>query len=461
MTAVEPRTTSAPNRSRGVSYQELLDGDSRQVPAVLRLNVPVDDAPYEVSVERYVSRAAHEREIEKIWKKCWQMACREEDIPNVGDFLPYEVATVKILVVRTAADTIKAFHNVCLHRGRLLKESCGTDDELRCAFHGFAWNMDGSLKHVPCGWDFPHIPKPDSGDAGLGRWSLPEVKVETWGGFVFVNPDPDAAPLAATLGDLPLHFQRWPLEDRYKQAHVAKVLNCNWKVAQEAFMEAYHVVATHPQLLPSMGDANSQYDDFGEFCRALTPNGTPSPHLKWEPTEQDMLDAMMDRNLDEPQMLVLGDDEKARATAAAQRREGLKAVLGDAADELSDAEMVDSMYYTLFPNLHPWASYNRITYRFRPYKNHHDKCIMECMFLSPFVGERPPSAPIHWLDEDQDWVEAPELGMLARVFNQDVFNLPKVQAGLEGMTAENVTFARYGETKLRYWHRWYDHFMAK
>ena len=83
------------------------------------------------------------------------------------------------------------------------------------------------------------------------------MKVGTWGGFVFINMDPDCEPLESFLGDLGKHFERWPLEKRYKQAHVAKIIRCNWKVAQEAFMEAFHVVATHPQLLAGIGDANS------------------------------------------------------------------------------------------------------------------------------------------------------------------------------------------------------------
>lgn len=78
---------------------------------------------------------------------------------------------------------------------------------------------------------------------------------------------------------------------------------------------------------------------------------------------------------------------------------------------------------------------------------------MECMYLAPFPeGERPPSAPLTWLDEDQDWTEAPELGMLARVFNQDVYNVPKVQAGLEATQRDEVLFASYQETKLRHFH---------
>ena len=86
---------------------------------------------------------------------------------------------------------------------------------------------------------------------------------------------------------------------------------------------------------------------------------------------------------------------------------------------------------------------------------------MECMYLSPFTGERPPAAPIHWLGIDDNWVDAPELGMLARVFNQDVYNLPKVQAGLETGAIDTVTFANYQETKLRHFHRLLDTWLTR
>src|SRR5512134_2051391 len=104
-------------------------------------------------------------------------------------------------------------------------------------------------------------------------------------------------------------------------------------------MEAMHVVATHPQILPSIGDANSQYDVFGNFSRAITPNGTPSPHVRWQPSEQDMLDAMLDRNLDDPPALVVQQGETARQVAGRARRESLRPVLGAKADALCDAEL--------------------------------------------------------------------------------------------------------------------------
>jgi hypothetical protein len=166
-----------------------------------------------------------------------------------------------------------------------------------------------------------------------------------------------------------------------------------------------------------------------------------------------MFDAMVDRRLDEPRMVEIGAGMTARATAAAAAREMLRPALGSSVDDLCDAELVDSFYYTVFPNFHPWGAYNRIVYRFRPNGTRVDESIMECMYLAPYpAGARPPSAKIHWLGPDDDWTEAPELGFLARVFNQDTFNLPKVQRGLMAMKKKTVTLANYQETKIRHFH---------
>jgi hypothetical protein len=155
------------------------------------------------------------------------------------------------------------------------------------------------------------------------------------------------------------------------------------------------------------------------------------------------------------------DGSTARAHAASIRRDALRPALGDAADLLSDAEVNDSFYFTVFPNFHPWGAFNRIAYRFRPHGTRVDESIMECMFLAPFPqGERPPAAPIHWLGADDDWTTAPELGMLARVFNQDVFNLPKVQLGLQATPEAEVTFASYQEMKIRHFHKLLDEQLA-
>ncbi len=380
MTITDRPGTTGPGAARapGISYQDLLDTDSRPeaVPDVLRWQHWAHLGDDDIPLERYTSRAFHELERERMWKRVWQMACREEELPTVGDTVVYDICDTSILLVRSAPDRIQAYYNACLHRGRQLRDQDGPVRELRCAFHGFCWNLDGTMKQVPCQWDFQHVEP--------SEWSLPEVRVATWGGFVFVNLDPDAEPLEAFLGDLPQHFAKWPLEERYISAHVARIFPTNWKVVQEAFMEAFHVVATHPQLLAGIGDANSQYDWWGNFSRAITPNGTPSPHLSWQPTEQEMFDAMSDRRLDEPPIVALGDGMTARGVAGTGGRMRLAGVLGERAEQLSDAELADSFYYTLFPNLHPWGAYNRICYRFRPYQDRHDMSVMECYFLEPF-----------------------------------------------------------------------------
>ena len=297
----------------------------------------------------------------------------------------------------------------------------------------------------------PHVENDDYG--------LPEFKTGAWGGFVFVNLSKEAESLDAFLGELPEHFLRWPLEERTKEAHVARLLRCNWKVAQEAFMEAYHVVATHPQILAGIGDSNSQYDAWDNFSRAITPNMTPSPHLGFEPTEQEMLEAMVTTSLDADPMLRVPDGMTARQLMAQMARMQLQSTVASVTN-LSDAEMNDSFYYSVFPNFHPWGAYNKIVYRFRPYGSDPNASIMEVLYLVPFRGKRPAPVEIHWLDFDEPWTEAPELGTLARIFQQDTFNLARVQQGLQSAQHTHVTYSKYQETKIRHFYALLDRYLA-
>ena len=113
------------------------------------------------------------------------MACREEDIPDVGDTLVYDICDLSLLVVRSAAGRDQGvLQRLPAPRPAAEGARTATTYELRCAFHGYCWNLDGSLKQIPCEWDFPHVDRDE--------WSLPEVEVGTWGGFVFINMDPDS-----------------------------------------------------------------------------------------------------------------------------------------------------------------------------------------------------------------------------------------------------------------------------
>jgi phenylpropionate dioxygenase-like ring-hydroxylating dioxygenase large terminal subunit len=434
-------------RGTGPSYQDLLDLDSKPVPDSMRRDEPGYFGDEDIPVERYVSREFHELEKARVWSRVWQFACREEVLTEVGDTEVYDICDTSILLVRAAHGPggIKAYINSCLHRGRALRLEAGRVDELLCPYHGFCWSLSGKLKRTPSAWDFPQV-KPDT-------FALPEVRVDTWGGFVFVNPDPDCEPLRDFLGELPTFFDRWPLEERYTRVHVSKVIRANWKVVQEAFMESFHVITTHPQLLPGFGDANSQYDVFGNVSRAISARGVPSPYLAWEPSEQQSLNSQIDQREDDPSVVTVEEGGTARKTLAESARRSLRPVLGEAVDELTDAELVDSYFLTVFPNMHPWGGYNQITYRFRPNGDDHLTSIMDVFLLSPFNGRRPPPAHERRLAADEPWRTAvEELGSLARVFDQDEFNLEAVQKGLRTARKPGLSMGVYQESKIRHFH---------
>lgn len=443
MTATDEPGTA---RSPGISYQQLLDTDTHPVPDVLRLESPRYAGTEDFSVERYTTREWHELEKERLWSRVWQYACRVDEIPEVGDYYVYEIVGRSYIVMRSGENEFKAFPNACLHRGRRLKDYDGHCSEIRCAFHGFAWNIDGTFKDVPAQWDFPHVE--------AEAFELPKCATGVWQGFVFINPDPDCEPLEDFVAELDEQFQTWNLERRHKQAHVAKVIQANWKIAQEAFCEAYHVNATHPQIMGYLGDTNSQVDVWENCARVISPGGTTSPLLDYDVSPNEMMAAMLDVRHDMDLPIQVPEGKSMREVAANLSRENWRTMAGDMVDEMSDAEMMDSIDYTLFPNFHPWGAFNRIVYRFRPNGDDHRSCIMECIFLAPYGPdeEQPPPAPVHWLEEHEVFSDAQELGMLGKVFDQDLFNMSKVQLGLETTHKPGITLGNYQESKIRWLH---------
>ena len=444
---LDPKTMT---RSPGPTYQQLLDEDTHEVPDVLRLESPMDFGEEDISIERYISREWFDKEVEFLWKRVWQFACREEEIPEPGDYCKYDIAGMSFLVVRTQSGDIRAYPNACLHRGRQLKEYDGRASELRCAFHGFCWDLEGNLADVPARWDFPMIEDDE--------WKLPALPVGRWAGFVFINPDPDCEPFETWIEDLASQFERWPLADLYIQSHTAKRVQANWKIAQEAFCEAYHVNGTHPQILASLGDTNSQADVWRNCSRVITPTGTPSPLLDHDPSDAEQLQYGLDIR-EGGQIPEVPEGMTVRSFRAQMMREALRPIAGSRVDEYCDAEIVDSIDYTLFPNMHPWGAFNQIVYRFRPDGNDHRSAIMECFMLAPFEGERPPPAKLQWLGPDESW--STRLGFLGKVFDQDFFNMPKLQIGLESTHKPGVTLAKYQESKVRWLHHRFGEFIAE
>jgi phenylpropionate dioxygenase-like ring-hydroxylating dioxygenase large terminal subunit len=437
---------------RRVTYQDVLALDNRKVPEHLLRPAPGEFDFDEAAIDRYVSRTYHEAEKKQLWSRVWQFACREEHIPEVGDHIVYEIAGASYLVIRSAPDTIRAYPNSCLHRGRQLKDYPGRCGEIRCPFHGITWNLDGELKRIPAPWEFEHVDAQD--------FALPQCKVGVWAGFVFINPDPDAEPLDSYLGELVEQFSVWYGHERYVEAHVSKIIRANWKVAQEAFMECWHAPATHPQTVPYAAFGACQVDVYENFARFITPSEVVGPMMPWDPSTEEMLRSTMDVRVDEELPVRPETGETAREYIARTTREKWRGLIGEEVEKWSDAELVDNFTYTVFPNLMPWGGVHKIVYRFRPNGDDHRTCIMEVLMLAPVVGERPAPAAEIALDADTPFSSVP-LGILGNVLDQDCGNMEKVQQGLESASKRTVTFASYQENNLKWMHRLMDRYVTE
>src|ERR1700722_3372303 len=202
----------------------------------------VDDAY--IPVERYTSQEFHDLEREHLWVKTWQVACREEDVPRVGDFIEYTIMDYAILIVRGEHGSLKAFHNACRHRGTQLGQGSGSypTGKIVCPFHGWQWNLNGENTFVYAREGFrPDCLNPSTID-------LRPVQVATRWGAVWINMDLDAPSLDDHLGAVvddidPLRLELMKVT-WWKQVK----LRANWKVAQETFFESYHVMQAHPEI---------------------------------------------------------------------------------------------------------------------------------------------------------------------------------------------------------------------
>ncbi|ENO85561.1 aromatic ring-hydroxylating oxygenase subunit alpha [Thauera linaloolentis] len=467
--AIQPGAARCP----GPSTADIIRADGDHAPAHLTTPNYRFIGDEDIDFARYTTREFFEQEKQKLWLKVWQWACREEDIPEAGDYFVYEITDRSVIIVRTADGTIKAYPNSCLHRGTQLKPagSAGRSKNLRCPFHGFTWSLEGALTEVPCRWDFPHIDDE--------RFRLPALRVETWGGFVFINFDDQAPPLAEHLGILPEHFANWDLSAKFTARHVRKLLPANWKACLEAFLESYHVLETHPQGVATVGDANSQYDIYGDtVSRFVHLVGYPSPHLEQHFSEQQILDALMAEGVVEGVGEGIGGDADpaagrlrvpeggtARQTFARHLQGMLGTAYGKDFSHLSVTETIDAIEYALFPNtcLFPSLLFPMV-YRFRPNGNDPDTCIFDLLFLQPLPdsGERPDPAEPFELDIEQSFHEVPGFDPgLATIYDQDTGNLIGQQRGFKSSTKHGETLGNYQEVRIRQLHRTLDAFLRR
>lgn len=199
--------------------------------------------PELIPAERYYDPEFFELESKRLWPRVWQMACRLEEIPEVGDYVEYSILDKSVILVR-ARDGVKAFHNACRHRGVRFVNGPGNcaAQGFVCPFHGWRWNAEGENTFV--------FGREIFSEALLDRAEidLAPCRVELWGGCAFINFDDNAPPLVDCLGPITERMNARNVDKLKMDWWYGTVLPTNWKLAMEAFMEGYHVMQTHPQL---------------------------------------------------------------------------------------------------------------------------------------------------------------------------------------------------------------------
>jgi phenylpropionate dioxygenase-like ring-hydroxylating dioxygenase large terminal subunit len=440
-----------------VSVESILKSDTGpEIPPTILERSERTFGTDDIDTDRYTSKEFLRLEYDKLWSRVWQWACLQYEIPEVGDHLIYEIGDKSVLIVRSESDKIQAFYNSCQHRGRILADEPGKGaTQFVCGFHAWSYNLDGSLKNVPCQWDFPQV------SADRKRFGLREIQCDVFGGFVFINFDDNAGPLHDALDVIPEHFKPFPLEHRFSVANVRKIVPINWKACMEAFLESYHVVQTHPQALEFTGDANTQYDIWNTSSRLLTLTGTPSPHVGGEHTEEEVFHATAAGfGAPEDQIPPLPEGMTARAMVAEMAKAMVGPQVGLDLNDRSHAELIDSIEYFVFPNWLPWAGVTQgLQYRFRPNGNDPDSAIFDVQLQLPFdpSGPRPPSAPLRVLDYEESFAdEVPELSLFGPIFDQDFANLAAIQKGMKTHGKPGISFSDYQEARIRHFHQLLD-----
>jgi phenylpropionate dioxygenase-like ring-hydroxylating dioxygenase large terminal subunit len=433
-------------------YQDIIAADIVTAPAIMRdyseTNVPVAS----VSRDEYRSPAFAAREREQMWSRVWQMACREEQIPEVGDVVVYDSPGASFLIVRAADDDIRAYYNSCRHRGMKLCTGDTSVNKLTCPFHGFTWNLDGSLAHVPSRWDFPGLQDETT--------ALAQVKVGRWGGFIFINRAENPPPLEEYLGHLVPHFADWPYDKLYLATAIRKPMDANWKTSVEAFLEAYHLAGVHAQALPFSGESSTQYDvwaDDPHVSRFLEPTGIVSDQYPHVLSEQQILNSVMEVIFANGEPVALPEGAKARTFLAAGMRAEMNKVTGADYTGLSDTEAGDAIQYYLFPNIVIFRSLPYpFVYRFLPHRDDPNKSMFEFLVFRPKPGDgsAPPEVNVVELGEDGTFAGS---GVLppwqGEIYDQDVDGLRMCQEGMRDGGDTEIIFSRYQEVRIRHLHQ--------
>lgn len=227
-----------------------------------------DEALMRVSTDRYYSGEFQESERENIWMKVWQYAGRADELAKPGDWKEHRIFDQSYVIVRGKDGVLRGFVNVCTHRGnKLCVGGKGNSPVFHCPFHNWSFELNGKLRGIA---------RQDLvGDVDKDGLGLLPVSVDTWAGFLFINPDPDARPLAEYIGqDVMDYLAPYRIDEMVPVGmNVREELECNWKIVVDAFQEGYHIQGVHPQMADviQLDAQKSEFNYFGDHHLSVSP----------------------------------------------------------------------------------------------------------------------------------------------------------------------------------------------
>jgi choline monooxygenase len=214
---------------------------------------PRIECSWTIDSSYYIDPARLEEEKHKIFSRTWQLAGRTENVASPGSYFTADVFGEPVLVVRDKQGALRAFHNVCRHRAGPVAQGCGRRDVFQCGYHGWTYTLDGRLIGTP---EVDGVEFFDRSTMGLHP-----IRVEMWEQFVFVNLDATAPPLAKFLGEIPGSETRGPIREMRFVERRDYLVECNWKVYVDNYLEGYHIPIAHPTLMREI--------EYGEY-RTIT-----------------------------------------------------------------------------------------------------------------------------------------------------------------------------------------------
>lgn len=400
-----------------------------------------------VPASDYISPEFLQLENERLWPKAWQMACREEEIPKVGDYVTYEIAGESLVVMRVAPNQIKSFYNVCTHRGRRLQEGFGHTANFYCRYHGWTWNLQGENTYIQDPEDWHGCPGVDKDSLRLR-----ETRVDTWAGFVFVNMDPEAPPLAEYLAPVQEYLDPFEIDKMRYRWYVSVKVPSNWKVGLEAFNEGYHVYTTHPQVRGVSDDitrsqAHGDHSNFG--YPTARPGGAPSartgapiptdfrePIITMYDALSKQLNAMWTER-DAEAVRRLRTELRPNASpeeAWMKTYEVIKEAWEASGAGFPRATLMDlfkaGMDWHIFPNLIILPQFcGALVYRVRPDGDNPDHCIFEVYSLQRYAPGAEPPLKRRYMWGPEEYKQFGE--EVSIIQHQDFANMSEVQQGMK------------------------------